>query len=145
MPTPQNTSAAPVKDASAIADRRAYMKAFRERQKAHGHSRVTVNLSRDDYERMVSSAKAHDEKLTSHLKNLAIAQLEARYLVPPDLAERLDSLVAIMRGIGNNLNQLARHSNEMHYFLDTQEVRLQVKRMEDAVRELVLFPKRSEG
>ena len=94
---------------------------------------------------MVSSAKAHDEKLTSHLKNLAIAQLEARYLVPPDLAERLDSLVAIMRGIGNNLNQLARHSNEMHYFLDTQEVRLQVKRMEDAVRELVLFPKRSEG
>lgn len=145
MTMPDSTSPPPANDASTVADRRAYMKAFRERQKASGHSRVTVNLSREEYERMVAGAKMRGEKLTTHLKTLAIAQLEARYLVPPNVAERLDSLVAIMRGVGNNLNQLARHSNEMRYFLDTQEVRLQVKRMEDAVREFVVLPKRSEG
>ena len=45
-----------------------------------------------------------------------------------------------MRGIGNNINQLARYSNEMRYFLDTNEVRLQLKRMDEEVRRFVTSP-----
>ena len=45
-----------------------------------------------------------------------------------------------MRGIGNNLNQLARYSNEMRYFLDTEEVRLNIRRMDEVVRRFVNSP-----
>ena len=125
--------------------RTAYMESFRTRQRQAGVRRVSVTLTAAEFKRMTQSAQAQGEKLTTHLKTLATAQLETRYLVPPDVAERLDTAVAILRGIGNNLNQLARHANEMRYFLDTEEVRLQVKRMEDAVREFVVSPKRVEG
>ena len=65
--------------------------------------------------------------------------------MPPDLAARLDELLAVMRGIGNNLNQLARHSNEMRYFLDTEEVRLQIRRLEEEIRDFVAAPPKASS
>ena len=116
------------------------MQAFRERQKAQGHYRATITLSREEYERMAASAQAHKEKITTHIKTQALAHLDHRYLVPPDMLERTDALLSILRGVGNNLNQLARYSNEMRYFLDTEEVRLQLKRMTEAVEVFIQEP-----
>ena len=116
------------------------MQAFRERQKASGHYRATITLSREEYERMAASAQAHGEKITTHLKTQALAHLDNRYLVPPDMLERTDALLSILRGIGNNLNQLARYSNEMQYFLDTQEVRLQLRRLTEAIEVFIQEP-----
>lgn len=130
---------------SSTHDRKTYMQAFRERQKLDGHTRATVNLSPDEYRRLAANAERHGQKIATHVKHLALANLDRRYLLPPDTNERLDALIAIMRGIGNNLNQLARHSNEMRYFLDTEEVRLQVKHMEEAVRQFVAHPPTAEG
>ena len=75
-----------------------------------------------------------------HVKRLALAKLHDEYLVPPDITERMDELLAILRGIGNNLNQLARHSNEMRYFLDTAEVRLQLRRMDEELKKFITAP-----
>ena len=124
-------------------DRKAYMEAFRARQRDAGLRRVNVSLSREEHKRLATSAKAHGEKITTHLKTLALAHLDETYLVPPDLADRLDSLLAVVRGIGNNLNQLARHSNEMRYFMDTKEVQLQLKRLDAEVRQFVSEPPRA--
>ena len=118
----------------------AYMKTFREMQRKAGVRRVSVTLSAAEYERLDAHARAQDERLTSHLKACAFAHLDTRYIVPPDIAERLDSLLSILRGVGNNLNQLARHSNEVRAFLDAEEVRLQVRRMDEAVRAFVERP-----
>ncbi len=82
----------------------------------------------------------YGERITSHLKRRAFAHLDARSLIPPDVGRRLDRLLAVVRGIGNNLNQLARHSNEMRAFLDTEQVRLHLKRMEDEVCRFVGGP-----
>jgi len=128
------------------ADRRAYMQAFRLRQKAEGNSRVTVNLSREEFALLKQSAAGFDDPaMATHIKRCALAYLNRQYMVPPDIAARLDTVVAILRGVGNNLNQLARHSNEMRYFLDTQEVRLQIRRLEDSVCEFVGNPPRKDG
>ena len=116
------------------------MDEFRTRQKQSGVRRVNVTLTSDEVLRINQSALSHGEKITSHLKTLAMAHLDERYLVPPDLAERLDALLSIMRGIGNNLNQLARHSNEMRYFLDTKEVQLHLKRLDEEVCRFVRSP-----
>ena len=96
---------------SATHDRKTYMQAFRERQKQAGHTRVTVNLSPEEYRRLVASSEVHGEKIATHIKRLALAKLDDAYLVPPDITERMDALLAVMRGIGNNLNHLPRHSN----------------------------------
>ena len=125
------------------ADRPAYMSAFRERQREEGLRRVTVNLSREEYARMAVSAVKQGERFATHLKRRAFADLDTSYIVPPDLAERLDDVLSVVRGIGNNLNQLARHSNEMRAFMHTHEVQLQLKRMDEVVRQFVAKPERA--
>lgn len=125
-------------------DRTTYMKTYRAEQRQAGVRRVSATMNDAEYARLADSASRHGERITTHLKHQAFANLDRRYLVLPDMADRLDTVVAIMRGIGNNLNQLARHSNEMQYFLDTQEVRLQLKRLEDSVREFVGNPPTAE-
>lgn len=89
---------------------------------------------------METEAKKHEVTVTAHLKALALAHLDNEYLIPENMEKRMDELIAILRGVGNNLNQLARHSNEMKYFLDTQEVRLQLKRMDESIREFITHP-----
>lgn len=158
MPTCTRLAAAPLVDPPAVVlsddghtrhlitrmttktDRRIYNKRIQEDQKTRGFRRVSVTLSATEYEQLAKRASGFDERVTTHLKRCAFAHLEARYLVPPDIDVRLDALMAIMRGIGNNLNQLARHSNEMRYFLDTEEVRLQIRRLDDEVRRFVASP-----
>lgn len=127
----------------ATADRSAYMSAFRERQREEGMRRVTVNLNPAEYTRMEAAALKQGERFATHLKRRAFADLDATYIVPPDLAERLDDVLSVVRGIGNNLNQLARHSNEMRAFMHTHEVQLQLKRMDDMVRQFVAMPERA--
>lgn len=109
-------------------------------QKESGYRRVSVTLSGDEYKRMEIEAKKHKVTVTAHLKALALAHLDNEYLIPENMEKRMDELIAILRGVGNNLNQLARHSNEMKYFLDTQEVRLQLKRMDESIREFITHP-----
>ena len=126
----------------ATTDRTTYNQRLRDEQKARGFRRVSVTLSPDELARFEAHARTHSARTTTHLKNCAVAHLDTKYLVPPDIADRLDSLLGIMRGIGNNLNQLARYSNDMRYFLDTEEVRLQLKRMDEEVRRFVTSPVR---
>jgi len=121
-------------------ERATYMKDFRARQRGEGVRRVSATLTPDEFERLSQSARKQGERLTTHLKSQALANLDRHYLVPPDIAARLDTVVAILRGIGNNLNQLARHSNEMRYFLDSQEVRLQLVHLEASVRDFIESP-----
>ena len=125
--------------------RRTYNAQLRESAKVAGVRRVSATLSPEEHRQLQASAKAHDERVTTHLKRCALAHLEARYLVPPDIETRLDDLVAIMRGIRNNLNQLARHSNEMRYFLDTKEVQLQIRRLEEEILRFVTAPPRASS
>ncbi len=127
----------------ATKSRRDYNASLRESAQTVGVRRVSVTLSPDEHKRLKVSADAFKERATTHLKRCAFAYLETRYLVPPGTDERLDDLVFILRGIGNNLNQLARHSNEMQYFLDTNEVRLQLRRLEEEIRRFVTEPPRA--
>jgi len=110
-----------------------YMKRFREEQKGAGVKRISVTVTEGEYKRIKESADSHNQLVTTHLKSLAISYLDGNTIVPAHISERLDELISILRGVGNNLNQLARYSNEMRYFLDTEEVRLNMRRIEDSV------------
>ena len=124
-----------------IFDRKEYYRKLWADKKVRGEKRISPIFTADEITRLSESATAHGEdSLSAHVKTLVLAKLDDRYMVTSDIQERLDHLLAIMRGIGNNLNQLARHSNEMHYFMDTAEVRLQLKRMDDEIRQFLTQP-----
>jgi hypothetical protein len=120
-----------------------YMQKLRQEHRVRGIRRVGVTLDAAEFARLSELAKKQGEAPTAYFKQLAFAHMDERYLVPTDVTERLNSLVAILRGIGNNLNQLARHSNEMRYFLDTESVRLQVKRLEEEIHTFITAPARA--
>jgi Bacterial mobilisation protein (MobC) len=128
-----------------LTDRRTYMQTLRREQREQGLRRVSATLSAEEYARLTVSAVAFNERPTAHLKHIAMAHLDNRVLVPPELVERLDSLLAVVRGIGNNLNQMARHSNEMRAFLDTGDVRSELQRLDTTVRTFIEDALRPSG
>jgi Bacterial mobilisation protein (MobC) len=111
-----------------------YLKRFQNEQRAHGVRRVSVTLSAEEYAALAKSADRFNESPTTHLKRSALSNLAGEVRLPPELASRMDALLSVVRGVGNNLNQLARHSNEMRAFLDTNEVRLQLRRLNEEVK-----------
>lgn len=113
------------------------MRAFREKQRREGVRRVNLTLSASEYAELEESAKRFGETVTRHAHTLLFGVLEKKSLPPPDLAEKLDAMIAIMRGIGNNINQLARHANQMRYFIETNEVHLQLRRLEEEICNLL--------
>lgn len=113
------------------------MRAFREKQRREGVRRVNLTLSASEYEALAESAKRFEETVTRHAHTLLFGVLEKKSSPPPDLAEKLDATIAILRGIGNNINQLSRHANQMRYFVETNEVHLQLRRLEEEIRHLI--------
>lgn len=125
-------------------DTKEYKKKHWEDQKKQGYRRVSVTLSGKEYDAVSRHAKLYNSTVTAHIKHLALAKLQDKYIVPENIEAKMDELVSILRGVGNNLNQLARYSNEMRYFLDTEEVRLNVKRMEESIKDFIRHPDQSE-
>ena len=121
-------------------ERKDYYRTRRREQRAVGMRRVSVTLSGAEHAALLADAKTHRTQPTAHLKRLAFAQLDIRYLVPPDQNERLNELIAVLRGVGNNLNQLARHANEMRAFMDTEDVRRKLRFLEEAIVTFVAEP-----
>ena len=127
---------------AATYDRKAYMAAMRVRLRAEGKYRCSVNLDSDERNRMQKSADVHGESFAAHLKRRAFADLDAVYIVPPGIEEELSALLGVVRGIGNNVNQMAKHSNELQAVLSQNDLLMELKRLNDLVRAFVRQPAR---
>ena len=63
---------------------------------------------------------------------MALSVLENRPIISLEAEERATDFVRTIRGIANNLNQMARYSNTIRAMLDDREVGYQLRYMEDA-------------
>ena len=110
-----------------------YLRQYKKEHPPVG-KRVNITLSESEYARLVEVASESGERPTTFLRNVALAALEGRRVLAKEEEAKVDEFVRVVRGIANNLNQMARYSNSMRGMLDEREVGYQLLHMEEVFR-----------
>ncbi len=115
--------------------RKLYQRQYRDKYKSRA-KRVNLTLSNKEYRSFVSAARKDNAKVTSFIKDLALAGLEARASIPPELHEELKTLRFAILNIANNVNQIAHHSNTVRRMTESEENNLlqHLKQLDEVVR-----------
>ena len=122
-------------------DRQRYYRAYYQEYK-HRTKRVKCTLTRSEYMEMARHANKAGMKLTPFIKKAAMAYVRQEYIVPENQAEDLRKLVLLLRGIGNNLNQLAARSNTFKNttMLDLMKAKKNLHNLETIIKKFVRNP-----
>lgn len=73
--------------------------------------RRELYFEKEEYLRVFKEAERHNSKLGLFLKNCIFGYLDRQYVVPDP--EQLNRIEITIRGIGNNINQIARYANSV--------------------------------
>ena len=103
----------------------------------HKKRRVTLTLSREEYREWEARAKANGRTVAAQIKAEADAYSAQERLPDEALRAELAKLVRILRGIGNNLNQMARHSNVFRRVLNQRQTIDQLVKLEQAAEQFI--------
>jgi len=76
------------------------------------NKRVRITFSNADYAIIERIATKQGLSVASFIRHATIEQARNLYLFPKDLEEEIKAAVRNMRGIGNNINQIAKYVNE---------------------------------
>lgn len=134
MPTSSSTARRPKTEAE-----KAQLRAY-HRERARSIRRVSVTLTEAEYELLLRCAELDGQSPTTHLKRRAFEHMASRYAPPPDIRSKLDELVRVVRGIGNNVNQIARRSNDLKVAVEEYGVLSHLKQATDALIASVVRP-----
>lgn len=97
---------------------RTYWQEYKKRTR-----QVSVTLSVEEYKLLKDAASRQGRRsVGQQLRAEAQAYREQRHLPEIDTQNYLTELIRILRGIGNNLNQIAKHSNTIQQAVGDQQV-----------------------
>jgi hypothetical protein len=94
--------------------RRQYMRVYLARYRAKHHE-IKITLSDKDFVVVKRIAEKQGMKTSAYIRNATMEQSKNLYLFPKDLEMEIKSAVRNLRGIGNNINQIARYCNEQEF------------------------------
>lgn len=117
-------------------NRTEYMREYRAKYKERA-KRVSVTLTPSEHGRARRTASAQGKTLAAFLKDSAFSHMDGIRPVPKELADRVDAMLAVLRGIGNNVNQIARHSNTVRAYVDGNELMLNLRLLDDKLRQFL--------
>jgi hypothetical protein len=117
----------PISDA-----RRLYNREYQERT-----HRVAVTLNDREYSEFEKRAKNENVRVTTLVKNMALAYHQGQAIIPEALQAELQELRFLLRNVANNINQIAHHSNTMKVLVDENGLLLELQKMEKAVYDYV--------
>lgn len=105
--------------------------------------RINNTLTKAEYAIIKKRAERLHMKPTTCLKALALAYSEQRYLVPANVETKLEAVVALLRNVANNINQVARQANQMRRsdFQDYLVLKEEVLTLEDKIKRAIRNPK----
>ena len=111
--------------------RKKYLKEYQEKTK-----RVSITLSFSEFQLLEKESKKAGMKPTTFLKQNFLNSLENKKNISLDDKESLKEFVHVIRGIGNNINQMAKHSNIFYTVLNKKKV---FKNLEELEKEVIKF------
>jgi hypothetical protein len=94
--------------------RKKYMQDYLARYR-ESHHEIKVTLSNEDYAVIKRIAGKQGMKIGAYIRKAIMEQSKNLYLFPKDIEEQIKTAVRNMRGIGSNINQIARYCNEQGY------------------------------
>jgi hypothetical protein len=94
--------------------RKMYMQEYLARYR-NNHHEIKITFSNADYATIKRIAEKQGMKTAVYIRNAIHEQTKHLYLFPLDIEEQIKQAVRNMRGIGNNINQIARYCNEQRY------------------------------
>lgn len=120
--------------------RKLYNKQYRAETKERFH-RVSVTLTPAEYADLSKRSKAEGVKVTTLVKNMAMAYHQQAPTVPKETQEQLiqevQELRFLLRNVANNINQIAHHSNTIRKLADENGLLLEIQKMENTINDFV--------
>lgn len=106
------------------------------------HRYINCVLTLEEYDVLKERAVSIGRKPTVYLREAAFAYMQARYLVPSGVEEQLSTLIAELRKIGGNVNQLAKRANRIQKLTvwDAVLARERLNQLEDRVKAFIRNP-----
>ena len=79
------------------------------------NKQIRITFSNSEYEILNNIATKEGLTVSSFIRYATMSQAKNLYLFPKELEEQVKLAVRNMRGIGNNINQIAKYANEQGY------------------------------
>jgi hypothetical protein len=121
-------------------NRKAYLKAYKTEYKKHA-KQVNLTLSVKEYEAFEKRANKEGVKITTLIKNMALAYYQQAPLFTPEQLHEMQEMRFIFRNVANNINQIAHHSNTIKRLADENGLLQEIKKLEDIVLAYYQTPK----
>jgi vacuolar-type H+-ATPase subunit C/Vma6 len=120
-----------------ILKRKQYMEAYLAKYRDTHHD-IKITFSNTDYEVIRKIAEKQGIRTATFMRKAIMEQARHLYLFPKEIEEEIKLAVRNMRGIGNNINQIAKYCNEQGYSSpDSLEIVFNfLKKLEDEVKNL---------
>ncbi len=99
--------------------------------------RVSVTLTPSEYRELETRADAEGVKVTTLVKNMALAYHQGQAIMPEPIQRELQELRFLLRNVANNINQIAHHSNTIRHLADENGLLLEIAKMEQMIADFV--------
>jgi len=109
-----------------------YQRAYRQRKR-----QVTITLDLASYEIWKTLAAEHERSIPAQIFAAAESYRTATKLPSKQEENHLLELIRVMRGIANNLNQLAYHSNRFRRLIQERQTRSCLQTLEKTAHAFV--------
>jgi len=115
-------------------DRRSYQKQYKK-EYAKTHRQISLSVTNTEYCDFQALAKREKTKVSTLIKNMALAYSQQETLMPKVVLEELAELRYLIRNIANNVNQMAHYSNTVHSLVEENEFLAEIQNLEKVVKD----------
>lgn len=109
-----------------------YWQAYKQKKR-----RVTITLSSSEYAKVKLRSQEAKRKVGEQIWLESQAYLTSGSVPTLKMEKELTAAVRILRGIGNNINQMTLNSNVFYKLVKNRDVMAQLKRLENAITDYV--------
>ena len=118
-------------------DRSDYQKTYREKYKDQA-KRVNLTFSLREFRSISRGANSSGIAVAAYTKRCALEAHHHRAAsIPEEVLEQLEDLRRMVRIMGNNMNQMAKHSNRVKQVLDDTEPFVHLQNLEGELKRTI--------